>query len=78
MAEQDLMVMGVSREAVERMVSSVVEAFMVNSGALILVIVNFWQVLVVFRFYLIQASVWHQDTHAIQADLLEGGLQGVN
>ena len=34
MAEQDLMVMGVSREAVERMVSSVVEAFMVNSGAL--------------------------------------------
>ena len=53
MAEQDLMVMGVSREAVERMVSSVVEAFMVNSGALILVIVNFWQVLVVFCFYLI-------------------------
>ena len=71
MAEQDLMVMGVSREAVERMVSSVVEAFLVNSGALILVIVNFWQVLVVFHFYLIQASVWHQDTNAHFAMILE-------
>ena len=67
-AGQDLVAMEVLREVVEKVDSSVLEALMANTGSPTLVISNFCQVLFVSRFYLIQASFWHQDTHAKYAD----------